>query len=401
MSSIDFDRLGNCIDIPANARKLLERSERQVVLNLNIRNAAGALVMGDVYVVYHNTARGPAKGGIRISPSVTLAETTDLAERMVWKTALVKIPFGGGKSGIALDATDLSLLERNDMMREYVHLMESDLMHGVYIPAPDLGSGPADMATIYGQTHVLSSVTGKPPRVGGLPGRKEATGRGVAFSAKLGLERILKRDVAGATVAVQGFGNVASWAARFLSDMGAKVVALTDVNGGVYDAKGLNVAALMEADGARGALPEDAPGDAISNAELLAMDVDVLVPAAVENVLTAESAPAVKAKLVVEGANGPTTPEGDAALEAAGVIAVPDFLANSGGVIASYIEWRNAKSGSITDREEVFAALEGVIERAFVEVETVAADRNVSHRRAAECVAVSEVIFAMQDRGWV
>jgi len=401
MPSIDFDRLSQWIDIPPNARKLLERPERQTLLNLNIRNAAGELVMGDVYVVYHNTARGPAKGGIRISPTVTLEETVDLAERMVWKTALVKIPFGGGKSGIAVDASALSLFERNEMIREYVHLMESDLTGGVYIPAPDLGSRPSDMATIYGQTHVLTSVTGKPPRVGGLPGRNEATGRGVAHSAKLALDRLLRRDVKGTTVAVQGFGNVGHWTAKFLADAGARVVAVSDVTGGRYNPKGLDVDDLMKHTSETGALDKDASGDTLTNTELLALEVDVLVVAAVENVLTAETAPRVKAKLIVEGANGPTTPEGDTTLERAGVTTVPDILANSGGVIASYIEWRNAKSGSITDRNEVFEAIERVIGRAFDEVSAVAAKKRISHRRAAECVAVEEVVAAMQDRGWI
>ena len=401
MPSIDFDRLSQWIDIPANARKLLERPERQTIMNLNIRSTAGELVMGDLYVVYHNTARGPAKGGIRISPAVTLAETVDLAERMVWKTALVKIPFGGGKSGIAVDASGLSLFERNEMVREYVHLMESDLTGGVYIPAPDFGSRPSDMATIYGQTHLLTSVTGKPPRVGGLPGRTEATGRGVAHSVKLALERICGRDLTGTTVAVQGFGNVGHWTAKFLTDAGAKVVAVSDAVGGRYNPNGLDVDDLMQHTSEAGTLDKDAPGDALTNAEVLALDVDVLVPAAVENVLTAETARKVKATLIVEGANGPTTPEGNEVLERAGIPAVPDILANSGGVIASYIEWRNAKSGSITDRAEVFAALEGVIERAFDEVTAVAREKKISHRRAAECVAVEEVVAAMTDRGWI
>jgi len=401
MPSIDLDRLSQWIEIPGNARKLLERSERQIILNLNIRDAAGEVVMGDVYVVYHNTARGPAKGGIRISPEVTLEETCDLAERMVWKTALVKIPFGGGKSGIRIDASTLSALERGNMMREYVHLLESDLMQGAYIPAPDLGSRPSDMATIYGETHVLSSVTGKPPRVGGLPGRKEATGRGVAHTAKLALERILKEDVSGKTVAVQGFGNVGSWAAKFLSDMGAKIVAVSDAVGGRHNASGFDVDELMKQTDEDGTLAGGKAGEPITNEELLILDVDVLIPAAVENVLTKETAPRVRAKLVVEGANGPTTPQGDEALEASGVPAVPDILANAGGVIASYIEWRNAKSGSITDRAEVFESLEKVIERAFDEVERVASERKISLRRAAECVAVEEVVAAMQDRGWV
>jgi glutamate dehydrogenase (NAD(P)+) len=400
MSSINFDRLSRWIDIPANARKLLERSERQTILNLNIRSATGDLVMGDMYVVYHNTARGPAKGGIRISPSVTLEETCDLAERMVWKTSLAKIPFGG-KSGLRIDASKLSLLERSEMIREYVHLMESDLMHGVYIPAPDLGSRPSDMATIYGQTHILTSVTGKPTRVGGLPGRREATGRGVAHCVKLALERILKRGVPGTTAAVQGFGNVGSWTAKFLHDMGAKIVAVSDASGGWSNPKGLDVDALMRGTDATGAITAVDVGDRVSNQELLTLKADVLVPAAIEHVLTAETAPKVSARIIVEGANGPTTNEADEFFEGAGVPAIPDILANSGGVIASYIEWRNAKSGSITDRHEVFESIESVITRTFDEVERFAKERKITYRRAAECVAVEEVIGAMQDRGWI
>jgi glutamate dehydrogenase (NAD(P)+) len=287
------------------------------------------------------------------------------------------------------------------MIREYVHLLESDLMHGVYIPAPDLGSRPSDMATIYGQTHILTSVTGKPTRVGGLPGRREATGRGVAHSVKLALERVLRRGVTGATAVVQGFGNVGSWTAKFLHDMGARIVAVSDVTGGWFNPKGLDVDGLMRQTDVSGAISAGEVGDRVSNKELLALKADVLVPAAVENVLTGETAPRVNARIIVEGANGPTTSEADEILERAGVPAIPDILANSGGVIASYIEWRNAKSGSITDRHEVFEAIEGVIGRTFDEVEGFATERKISHRRAAECVAVAEVIGAMQDRGWI
>jgi glutamate dehydrogenase (NAD(P)+) len=320
---------------------------------------------------------------------------------MVWKTALVKIPFGGGKSGIRIDGAALSAFERADMVREFVHLIESDLVNGVYIPAPDLGSRPADMATIYGQTHILSSVTGKPPRLGGLPGRKEATGRGVAHSVALGLERVFKRPVKGATVAVQGFGNVGSWAAKFLRDMGATVVAVSDHTGGWFNPKGVEIDPVMKCTSVTGCLGPEKVGDRITNAELLALDVDVLAPCAVEKVITDATAPTVRAKLVVEGANGPTTEEGDAILEKKGIVAIPDFLANAGGVIASYIEWRSAKSGSITDKREVFESIDKVIDAAFTEVESVAKEKKISHRRAAECVAVNEVVGAMQDRGWI
>ena len=401
MSSVDFDKVGELVKLPENARKLLSRPEKQQILTLTLRTGPEEVLFADAYVVYHNTARGPAKGGIRISPKVTLEETTDLAERMVWKTALVKIPFGGGKAGICIDAEKLPLFVRTGLLHEFVHLIHIDLESGAYIPAPDLGSRASDMASIYGETHILTSVTGKPPRVGGLPGRAEATGRGVAHVTKCALKDVLKKDVSKATVAVQGFGNVGSWAARFLTDWGAKVVAVSDARAGYHNAKGLDIDALRRQTDQTGAIQGKAPGDRITNEELLALKVDVLIPAAVENVLNEKTAPHVKARLVVEGANGPTTPAGDRIMEEAGVVAVPDILANSGGVIASYIEWRNAKSGSITDREEVFENLEHVIGLAYDEVITFASQRKTSLRLAAQAVAVEEVVGAMRDRGWL
>jgi len=226
MPSIDFDALAQWVDLSENARQMLIRPEKQIVLNLSVRLANEDLLMTDCYVVLQNAARGPAKGGIRLAPNVTLAETRDLAERMVWKTALVGIPFGGGKSGIRLDPSALSFYARVAIFKEYVHVLQHELMTGAYVPAPDLGTGPSDMAVIYGETHLLESVTGKPPRVGGLPGRLEATGRGVSAAAQMALEAVLRQDITGSTVAVQGFGNVGGCAAQFLHQAGARVVAV-------------------------------------------------------------------------------------------------------------------------------------------------------------------------------
>jgi len=399
MASVDLDKLSKYLKISDNARFLLEHSEKKTAITLTVRVSEDRLLAADTYLVYHNTARGPAKGGIRLAKNVTMDETTDLAERMTWKTALVKLPFGGGKSGIAIDPATLTLFERINLFHEYVHVMHWELMSGAYIPAPDLGSGPQDMAIIYGETHMLESVTGKPPRVGGLPGRLEATGRGVAHAARIAVTKFLGRPVEGATVAVQGFGNVGSWTAKFLSDWGAKVVAVSDVTGGVYDAKGLNVDRLKGFASRHGEI-KDAPGEKISNLELLALDVECLIPAAVENVLTAATAAGVRAPLIVEGANGPTTEQADDILADKGVKVVPDILANSGGVIASYIEWRKAKSGSITSRDETFQAVEELIGSTFNEVSAVAEENRTSLRAAAQISAVNEVLSAMHDRGW-
>lgn len=400
MVSVDLDTLGKYLDLSDNARFLLEHPEKKTIFNLNVRISETRLIAADVYMVFHNTARGPAKGGIRLAANVTLEETLDLAERMTWKTALVKLPFGGGKTGIAIDPGTMTLFERINVFHEFVHIAKPELATGAYVPAPDLGSGPQDMAIIYGETHMLECVTGKPPRVGGLPGRLEATGRGVAHSARIALDKELHKSVGGATVAVQGFGNVGSWTARFLWDWGAKIVAISDVTAGVYNPNGLDIKALQEFASRRGEL-KDTGGDKVTNKEILGLKVDCLIPAAVEKVLTAETAGSVQAPLIVEGANGPTTAEADAILADKGVVVVPDILANSGGVIASYIEWRKAKSGSITGREEVFAAIEQLIGETFGEITDIAKKHKVTLRMAAQIAAVGEVVSAMRDRGWI
>ena len=400
MESVDLDALSKYTEISDNARFFLEHSEKKTIYTLTVRISEERILAADCYVVYHNTARGPAKGGIRLSPHVTLEETIDLAERMTWKTALVKLPFGGGKTGIVIDPATMTLFERINLFHEYVHIMQGDLLSGAYVPAPDLGSTPQDMAIIYGETHRLDSVTGKPPRVGGLPGRLEATGRGVAHAVRLGLMKFLGKPVEGATVAIQGFGNGGSWTAKFLVDWGAHVVAVSDITSGIYDPRGLDIERLRAFAAQHGEI-KDASGEKLTNRELLGLKVDCFVPAAVGNVLTGDTAGNVKAPLVVEGANGPTTPIADKILADKGVKVVPDILANSGGVIASYIEWRKAKSGSITGKQEVFDSIEQLIGSTAEEVCGLAEEKGISCRMAAQVTAVREVISAMHDRGWL
>ncbi len=401
MSTLDFDKLAQYATIPDDAVALLNKPERQTRINLNIRLEHGDLIVGDLFLVIYNTARGPAKGGIRFQPDVNMEETADLAERMVWKTALMNIPFGGGKSGIALDPKNLNRLQKATVFREYCHLLRNELMRGQYIPAPDMGTTQWEMAVIFGETHVYESVTGKPPRVGGLPGRLEATGRGLATCVSSAAREFLGRDKGELRVAIQGFGNVGSWTARFLEEFGVRVVAVSDVAGGVYNEQGLpiNDICMRGAEGAHAL--NGADGDRITNEELLALDVDVLVPAATGHVLTDEVAGKVRAKMIVEGANGPTTPEGDDVLGDRGIIVVPDILANSGGVIASYIEWRKAKSGSLTRREETFEVIDDLIRDGFARVLATAKENKIAPRLAAEVLAVKEVVGSMQDRGWV
>lgn len=401
MATVDFDQVSKYIKVPDEARVLLERPERELRITMSLR-LDSELMQTDVYVVYYNTARGPAKGGIRFWPTVTMEHTADLSEKMVWKTALVGVPFGGGKSGIKLDPGKFTRMQKTAILKEFVHVIRPDLMTGVYIPAPDMGTSSADMAVIFGETHIPECVTGKPPRVGGLPGRLEATGRGLSTCIRAAARQYLNRDIAGLTVAIQGFGNVGSWCAHFLSEAGAKVVAVSDISGGVTASAGLDVQELMKWTEKRRLL-KDVPKkyDKITNEELLAMNVDALVPAATEDVLTEKTAAAVSAKMIVEGANGPTMPDADAILNDRGIPAVPDILANSGGVIASYIEWRQAKSGSLTSRAETFEMVDNLIMSGFDRVVEFSAKHKTPLRAAASALSVHEVVNTMVDRGWI
>jgi len=397
---IDFDLIGKYERIPGRARRILETAEKEVALTINLRLNRRKAIFVPAYLVFYNTVRGPAKGGLRFSKDVTLASTRDLAARMVWKTALTRIPFGGGKSSVALDPHELTGEEKAAVIKEFVHLIREDLRAGNYIPAPDLGTNEADMAVIYGETHILESVTGKPARVGGLPGRKQATGRGVAATALLAIENQgLDREKC--TVAIQGFGNVGSWTAHFLHKAGVKVVAVSEITGGGYDRNGLDIPGMMKYS-RTGLIPRKFRKlRKISNEELLRQNVDVLIPAAVGNVLTKKNASKIRAKIIVEAANGPTTPEADTIFNKRKLFAVPDILANAGGVIASYLEWRKAKSGSLTREQETYQTIDELIGESFEEVMELSGKRKVPPRLAAEIIAVNEVVKTMDDRRWL
>jgi len=400
MSNIDYGLLRKYTGISATAEQLLSRPEKETYFNLSLKISPDQVIQADSYVVYFNTVRGPAKGGIRMAPDVTLDETRDLAERMLWKTALARIPFGGGKTGIAIDPKKLSRFEKTAVIKEYVHVMNLDLRYGVYVPAPDMGTDATDMAVIFGELHIPECVTGKPPRVGGLPGRREATGRGVSHAALLMLKDALKKRPKGATAAVQGFGNVGSYAALFLHEAGVKVVAVSDLTGGRCNPKGLDIPALFAYAAKNGSL-DGAPGKRISNDELLLAKVDILAPCARENQITRDNARKIRAAAVVEGANGPTTAEADVILSERRIPVAPDILANSGGVIASYVEWRQAKSGSITEKDETFEVVEDRIGIAFEDMRRVAADKKVSFRTACQISAAEELVASLKDRDWI
>ncbi len=400
LTCVDLDVIRQYADVPDSAARLMSKSEREICFDLNLVRDGGGLIEADCFLVFANTVRGPAKGGIRFSPNVTLEETRDLAERMVYKCALTGVPFGGGKSGIALDSKGLTRFEKVAVMKEFVHMISLELAAGTYIPAPDLGTTPYDMAVIYGETHRPESVTGKPPSVGGLPGRREATGRGVCHATCLALERVLNASPKGQRVAVQGFGNVGSWTCRFLADRGAKIVAVSDVAGGLYDERGIDLDTLIRHVD-KGGPVSDFEGEAVGNDALLTLDVDVLIPAAVENVLHEGNAGRVAARMIVEAANGPTTKEADAIFQQRGIPVVPDILANSGGVIASYVEWRKAKSGSLTEAHETYNVVESRITAAFDAAAGRVAEHGMAWRTACQVAAVEAIVRSMQDRVWI
>lgn len=395
MSVIDFELVSRHLDIPPDAAQILRKSEQEMYANLNFK-WDGRLVQADTYVVLHNTVRGPAKGGIRMSEDVSLEETRRLAELMTYKCALARIPFGGGKSGIRISPKSLCPEARRDLIHEYIHVFEHYLRSGNYVPAPDMGTGPSDMATIYGVTHQPECVTGKPPRIGGLPGREEATGYGVAFATKLAVEDTLGKELSDVTVAVQGFGNVGKWTARFLSQWGAQVMGLSDVSSAVYADKPISDTAIAEVSS-----PAELGLKEIRRDDLLLAPVDVLIPAAAGGVINAQIAAGIQAKLVIEAANDPVIAEGDAVMQERGIHVIPDILANSGGVIASYIEWRQGKSGSLTEKSETYEVIEKQITRAYADVSSLAKSKGMSHRLAAQVIAVDEVIQSMRDRGWI
>ncbi|MEM3723145.1 MAG: Glu/Leu/Phe/Val dehydrogenase [Candidatus Hadarchaeales archaeon] len=385
-------------ELPEKAVFLLSEPDRIIHFRLRRHLPTGYRVI-HAYLVYHSMARGPPyKGGVRMSKDVTLEETIRLAELMTYKNALMDLPFGGAKAGIVADSS-LPREAKATIMHGFAHEIRYELVSGNYVPAPDLGTGPSEMADIFGETHIRESVTGKPIGIGGLPGRLEATGYGVSAVCERAAKEFLKGEISGTTVAIQGFGNVGSWAATFLSEKGAKVVAVSDARGGVIDRNGLKIEELRKYCAKTGSVAGF--GALITNEELLKLDVDILIPAAVGDVITERNAGEVRAKLIVEGANGPTTKGADEILEKRGVAVIPDILANAGGVVASYDEWRKGKSGTRTKKEETFKTIRGALLEVFDEVLEFSARRGVSMRKAALSVAAMRLSDTMAARGWI
>jgi glutamate dehydrogenase (NAD(P)+) len=399
-----FEAAAERLNLDPGLRQVLGTCKREFATNFPVQMDDGSTKVFTGYRVQHNLARGPAKGGIRYHPAVSLDEVRALAMWMTWKGAVVNLPYGGAKGGVIVDPKTLSQKELEKLSRRYATEISLLIGPAEDIPAPDMGTDERVMAWIMdtismhrGHT-VAGVVTGKPVSVGGTLGRKEATGRGILYVIQ---EMVRDRGVAldGATVAVQGFGNVGGVAATLLAAEGARIVGLSDSSGCLYNGKGLDVRSLWERKNEGATLSEMAGGDRLAGEELLSLPVDFLVPAALEGQITGETARNVQARFVVEGANGPTTPDGDAVLAEKGVLVVPDILANSGGIIVSYFEWVQDLQFFFWEEAEVRERLQRAITRAYREVCALAEKERVSLREAAMLLAVSRVEEATRVRG--
>lgn len=392
------------LNLDRSLLEVLKHPRRELIVNFPVKMDDGTIRVFTGYRVHHNPARGPAKGGIRYHPEVTLDETRALAMWMTWKCAVVNIPYSGAKGGVVCDPKRLSVHELENLTRRYI--TEISLLIGPEsdIPAPDVGTTPQVMAWIMdtysmhkGYT-VPAVVTGKPIAIGGSEGRLEATGRGVTVIAHEALKQI-GNQLEGATVVIQGFGNVGSATAKLMHQAGAKVVAISDARGGIYNPNGLNIPALLHCAGRDGCIQAYRDAELITNAELLELPCDVLVPAALHGVITGHNAERVKARVIVEAANGPVTPDADEILDDKGVLVVPDILANAGGVIVSYFEWVQDLQAFFWEEEEVNRRLEKAMRRSYEHVAQTAEQNKVNMRMGAYIIGVKRVAEATTIRG--
>jgi glutamate dehydrogenase (NAD(P)+) len=397
-------RVADAFDIEPNLVSVLGECKKAVEVSIPVGMDDGSTQVFAGYRVTHNVARGPSKGGIRYHPDVTLDEIKALAMWMTWKCALMGIPFGGAKGGVVCDPKHLSRVELEKLTRRYTSEIINEIGPEKDIPAPDVGTDGSVMAWIFdtysmNKGHsVLGVVTGKPLTIGGSLGREEATARGGLYCIR---DAVAKQDrsLAGMGVAVQGFGNVGSFLARFLHEEGATVVAISDSSVALYNPKGIDVPVAFAHKRETRTLAGLRDAEQITNDELLQLDVDILAPCALEQVITEANADTVKASIVCEGANGPVTPGADAILEDKGVLILPDVLANAGGVVVSYFEWVQGLQEYFWKEVEVNAKLNDIVSRAFDETWETAQRRNMPMRVAAYGLAVQRVAEATVTRG--
>jgi glutamate dehydrogenase (NAD(P)+) len=399
-----FDVAAKKLDLDPGLYKVLTHPEKQIIVSVPMRRDNGEVEVYTGYRVLHNTSRGPAKGGIRFDMQVTLDEVKALAAWMTWKCAVVNVPFGGAKGGVVCDPSTMSNGELERVTRRYTSAIIDTLGPDSDVPAPDVNTNERVMAWImdtysmHKRHTVTAVVTGKPVEMGGSLGRREATGRGCMFVTREALKR-LRMPMKDAKIAVQGFGNVGSISAQLMHNEGASIVAVSDKHGGIYNAKGIDIDAALAWVRDKKSLAGFPKSEAITNEQLLALECDVLVPAAMENVITESVAKNVKAKVICEGANGPTTPAADQILHDKGIFVIPDILANAGGVTVSYFEWVQDRGGYFWDEDTVNQRLERIMVRAFDEVVGMADRQKVDNRIAAYMLAMDRVATVHKLRG--
>ncbi|HEY3247470.1 MAG TPA: Glu/Leu/Phe/Val dehydrogenase [bacterium] len=404
MALRQFYRACEHVPMKRGIREYLAHPQRELTVNFPVKMDDGTVSIFTGYRIHHSMVLGPTKGGIRYSPQVNVSEVRALAMWMTWKCALMHLPYGGAKGGVACDPRALSAAELERLTRRYASEISVIVGADRDIPAPDVGTNDQIMAwfmdtlSMHAGHSIAAAVTGKPISIGGSAGRREATGRGVMIAAREAA-RVRRVPFAGARVAVQGFGNVGATAAYLMHDQGCRVVAVSDIAGGIYNSGGFDPRAVLrhvkETGGVAG-FPQTEP---VSNAQLLEVPCDFLVPAAIEGQITRDNAARIKARLIVEGANGPTTPEADEILEERGVFIVPDILANAGGVVVSYFEWVQDLQSLFWSEAEINERLERIIVRSFHSVVELAREREVDLRTAALIFAVRRVADALMTRG--
>jgi glutamate dehydrogenase (NAD(P)+) len=399
-----FDRVYQQMNLDPSWRAVLASPKRVLTVSCPVKMDDGRIQVFTGYRAQHNNARGPFKGGIRYDGSVKRDEIMALAMLQTWKNALVDLPFGGAKGGVVCDPQKLSPGEKERLTRRYVSEVLPIIGPVHDIPAPDVGTDSQVMAWILDAYSMmvghqeLGVVTGKPVSLGGSAGREEATGRGVTYVLRAFL-KTQNKTLEGTRIVIQGFGNVGANAARLLDEMGATILAITERKSGIYDEHGIDVEAAGLYYRERGELTDYPHGDAITNEELLTCDCDVIIPAAMESTVTAEIAPHVKARILVEAANGPTTPGADEILRDNGVTVLPDILANAGGVTVSYFEWVQGLQNFFWSLKEVNEELQKVMERAFDAVNAKADQADCDYRTAAYTIAISRVAEACRVKG--
>ena len=400
----NFDLAADALELDDSVRAMIKYPERVLVVSVPVRMDTGKIVRFEGFRVQHNTTRGPAKGGIRYHPNVTVDEVKALAAWMTWKTAVVNVPFGGAKGGVICDPKRMSTSELERLTRRFASEILPVIGPDKDIPAPDVYTDAQTMAWIMdtysmmvGHT-VPGVVTGKPLSIGGSVGRAEATAQGLVYVVEEAC-KMKKISLRGATVAIQGFGNAGATAARLLADRKAKIIALSDTRGGVTNSRGIDPIKAIRYKERSGTVVGMPGASRISNDDLLTMKCDILVPAALENVITLQNAEAVKARIVAEAANGPTTPHADEILARRGITILPDILANAGGVTVSYFEWVQNQEGLLWDVDEVNIRLQKIMVRAFHDMVDAMRKHHVPPRAGAMVLAVSRVAEATLVRG--